>query len=344
VIGMISCSSTRTLILAAVGGVALLASSTAYAQVPFHKGRELICTSNGSCAVKSMPLVAQCGSTSDPPDADVSFYCGVACATTSFNMIISAAYANRTKTQAYASGTRSPTFFALPTGNKNGRNSYIPRQATKHDGSYYPANGLPTPSSLPAAYTMQNAIYDFAPTTSPFALKFTTLSPSGCGINNWWSCAASNTMGKYFWTGWLLTNNSTMDNAFVDTKQDDSWVTMFSFFHQTVNVFTSGITTFVEYRQVNAHKVAASGYTYSTNPNTGTIRINDAGNGLSRRATIGIKFATVESTYAQTPNGPMLVHQTVTSLPLGANSQPYLKFTDENEIKLLDALDHISMY
>jgi hypothetical protein len=327
----------RNLVTVAVLGAAVLASSAASAQ-SFNRGRLLTCVPSGSCMVKQMPLVAQCGTATDPPDADVQFYCGVACATTSMNMIMSAAYANRTSTRAYRSTTRSPTFFALPTGNKNGRNSYIPRAATQRDGSYYTANGLPTPSSLPAAYTMQNAIYDFAPTTNPLLPPFSTISPSGCGINNWWSCATSNPYGKYFWTGWLLTNNTTLDNQFVVTKQNDGWATMFSFFHQTISGYTSGITTFIEYRQVNAHKVAASGYTSTA------IRINDAGNGLSRLATIGIKYAGTVHQFAQTPVGPILVHSTVTSLPLGASSQPYLKFSDENEIKLLDALDHIGMY
>jgi len=294
----------------------------------FSRGRQLSCSTQTSCTVKNMPLVAQCGSAADPVDADVTFACGAGCATTSHMMLISAAWANRNAGSTYPIGSRSSSFLALPPVNANGRNSWILRVNSKNNGSYWAANpkAFHQFGAVYPAYSLQNAVYDRAPAS-------TVLSPAGCDINQWWTCEATGPDAQSWWQSPF--NDTRLNNTHFKTMQDNGWVTMISFFHQTRTVFVNGATAFIEYKAVNPHKVAVNGYNYTDNLNgTYALRINDPGAGIRRSAWIGIKYAgTVVS------GGVTMV----TALPWGAASLPYLKYSDENEIKLMELVDYIWM-
>ncbi len=336
----------------ALGAAALAAGAAASAQptppapTGRHRvGQQLSCTSTETdCLVRNMPLIAQCGSAADPVDADVAFACGAACATTSHTMVLSAAYANRTSTRAYPVASRSGQFFALPAKNARGRNSFMMRENAKNNRSYYPANGLPTPAETYPAYSMQNAIYDLAPQPWIFLRSLnesTKLSPLGCDVDAWWTCETTNNFGKTRFD-FDVAGKTTFDNAHFKQKQDADWVTMISFFHETLEVHHSGIVSYYEYKLVNPHKVAVNGYVYDAAPEDGWIRINDPGAGAKRKAKVKTLYSGVHDTVVNAPT-PMVVHRTVTTLPNNATAWPYLKYSDEAELKLFEGVDYVNM-
>jgi hypothetical protein len=298
-----------------------LAASPAQA---FNRGRQLSCVLDTMCSVKNMPLVAQCGSAADPVDADVKYSCGVGCATTSHMTIISAAWANRNAGSAYPAGARTTKFLNLAPVNAGGRNSWILRENSKNNGSYWVENpkAYKPPGTYPA-YSMQNAVYDRAPAS-------TTLDPAGCGLNNWWTC---NAWGPDAQTYFIYTpNNTTLNNDHFKVNQDAGWVMMVSFYHQSKKQYQNGATTFIEYNFGAPHKVAVNGYNYSDA--SYPVRINDVGGGTRRSAGIGIMYA------GTVIKGGAAIS---TALPGRPSSMPYLKYSDENELKFVDYVDYIWM-
>lgn len=303
------------------------------------RGLQLTCSVSSSstdCKVKNMPLVAQCGTSSDPVDSDLKKVCKNHCATTSHMTILSAAYANRTVTNIpYPSNSLSATFFSLPPRNKNGgRNSWLTRRVSQYEGTYYPANGLPTPNPRPTAYSPQNAVYDLLAPGSPYRLLLggSTVVPSNCDLGQWWSCdKVTNALGADV-SEYLI--DAKLDNNYFKKKMDASYVSLIAFHHQNISVYTNGVVTYREYViHVAPHKVAVSGYKYdASNINSGYLRINDVGDGTARLGRIGMVYPTIK---------PTLTGYIVTVLPYGNASFPYLKFSDEDELKLIDWVEHV---
>jgi hypothetical protein len=243
-------------------------------------------------------------------------------------MLIAAAYANRDAGSTYVAGSPSANFVSLPPRNAAGSNSWIMRVNAMQNGSYWTAHPeiVKNPMGVYPAYSLQNAVYDFSPAT-------TTLSPANCGINKWWTCQAKNTHGQS-WAYGSLVNNTTLNNSYFKTDQDAGWTAMVSFSHTAVRVWTNGSTTYYDYRDpATPHKVAVNGYNYVTNLDSEYgLRINDPGSGTQRQAKIGIKYA---STIVS--NGTTII----TVLPGNAASLPYLKYSDENAIKLMESVDEL---
>jgi len=281
------------------------------------RGQVLTCSKNSGyklCNVKNMPLIAQGGTPTDPLDADVAPFGGIACANASHMMMMSAAWNNRTTNPTPTDRTK--TFLSLPARNKAGRGSWILRENAKNNGSWFTQWGKPYQYTRP--YSMQNFIYDLDPPS-------TVLWGDNCTLNDWWTCSAYN--------NYVMTNkeyvgpdsSSYFNSTHVQDAQDDGNVVMLSFYWQDYTVSWPTPDHYVVTYALTGdkgHKVAVNGYYKGQ---AYDLVINDPGSGTTVRARIGLKTKTAYHVTAYRQDGTLGDVLAEEALPYGAASWPTLE-------------------